>query len=312
MKRRFGPFRVLEDIWTQIDTGPTKRDERDFLRALHDRGNLQKIASEVLRNGIVRRKHTLTSIWVDAHPYAWSGGASPLWDSPKCELADLLVIIWDTHLKSEGRAIFVQGKMAKYPQHIESGKSTNIQRVFMETAPPFALSTSSEHLTPLTNNLATSEFHLHNLANRAGFLFQQFSYLQIRSSKRARRWPNGVAPFIALWPSTESKGVSYAEFLAHLANCDCAGTNFSIAKRATDWDNLIYELIRHTLGRFAGHAQGPNISTAYADMGNDVGNVGYLPLLETETLDFPVDDGARVPPESGIPILFFTPYRPVG
>lgn len=322
--------------------------ERDFLRELHSVWGLRRLAwainSDLFGLG---KAVSLTSIWLDHTPQCWlERTASGIWEKPSCELADLLVVVWDDESMKGGRALLLQGKMANSPARlIAGGVSTRKERFLLEASPHFLLSNQTSvrkgfSPNPYSKHLK-SIFCLDHFGTNAS-TYRHCRFLQIRKAS-ATRWDSTASPWQAHWPSN-AQTVPYARSLAEMViqRASAAGEHFDRHSCTRDWDALINILIDSTValcghGTSKGPAQTGELFTEFrADKTRNpiVGTITSVPAPLSLATDISARIGERIPvadltfdsesasrwpgvpvadwpddPDGGISILFLTPYN---
>ncbi|MBE4160066.1 hypothetical protein HJ102_22505 [Vibrio parahaemolyticus] len=204
---------VLHKIWGRCVNTFGNPTERDFLRSLHDRNALTEL--EISLNDELRSLGSspsvkVTSIWVDHTPQCWFYPIPQHIPVRKnktqssCELADLLIIVWDDLSKTSGIAWLLQGKRGKTFNRISNSGSTKIERYLLEGGPRFCLSTRTS-LSQFSKFVPLGEpsgYCLDYLtkSNR----YEYCDFLQIKDAN-AKRWPSNYSPYQVVWPLKKNK-----------------------------------------------------------------------------------------------------------
>lgn len=293
----------LEYIWHftthNVGSAPT---ERDYLRGIHHPPGLciwaYSLNHELLDLKLPRV--SITSIWVDHTPQCWFGSSAKRWAKPSCELADLLVVVWDDKTRKSGRALLVQAKRGKSHSKIcVSNPSTNKEFQLLSMAPKFLLSnqTSTIKGTPPSpvSTIVNCEFQL---LKYNGKRLRHCTFLQIRDS-RAKRWPqNQYQSWQTIWPPSSHRG-TYSDAIINMVakSPGAMGEPFSTQNQSTtDWDRLITLLINETVAVAGGTSQGSRQNTVV------FGRVGDFDGVQFVQGEYPVSDDPR-----GISTIFVTP-----
>ena len=196
----------LEYIWHFTDCKVSGNpSERDFLRGIHHPPGLCVLKGsldvELLRQ--MKPRVSITSVWVDHTPQCWFGSNSKgSWGKPSCELADLLVVVWDDKNQKNGRALLVQAKKGKSHNRISlSSRSTSNEFELLSHAPKFILSNQTSTISGVPPSPVSStvlcEFQLHRYN---GNRLRHCTFLQIRDAN-AKRWPQSkYLSWQTMWP----------------------------------------------------------------------------------------------------------------
>lgn len=278
---------ILESAWTSAARLPNA-SERDFLREIHATWGLWRLAwalnNDLFWQGV---SVSLTSVWIDHTPQCWFGvSASGGWQKPSCELADLLVVAWEDHRMQAGRAVLLQGKIARNPDHLVVGSaSTKNELALLENSPLFLLSNQTSvrkgnQPSPYSSR-GKSAFCLAEFGSNPS-QYQHCRFLQIRHPK-ARRWKEPLSNWQAHWPASRDTQ-PYARSLSKmvLRSHDAFGADFRRNATASDWDALVNTLVDSTVGSARrGTAKGPTHTQSLARFVNVGTEAAPLPLTIT-------------------------------
>lgn len=300
-------FELVWEIAKYWFSKPMRRPtERDFLRALHIQCLLElwcyQLQLDLNLQGL--SGVDVASVWVDHTPQCWFGRHGSSWSKPSCELADLLVVVWDGPSRRTGRALLVQAKRGKYHDRIPvSSGSSKKEFHLLSSAPRFFLSRQTSFgkngiLKPYSQT-TKSEFQLEGFS---GSILPHCTFLQIRDA-RALSWPALESSWQSMWP-TNSFRTAFPEVIRQMAGSysNSLGKRFKYGNVANEWDRLVTVLIDETLTATGGTARGALQSS-----------VSSYPAFTAESQLLPIMDhsanegnGSEEHPR-GIPCIFVTP-----
>lgn len=297
---------TLDYLWhltgQETSSVPT---ERDYLRSIHHPIGFWLWSYSMQ----VEMRHThssisISSIWVDHTPQCWYGNVGGNWAKPSCELADMLIIVWDSKLRNSGKALLVQAKRGKSYNRIPlSNPSTKKEINLLGKAPKFLLSNqlsaSSGKCPQPMNSKLCCEF---KLAPYSGVPLEHCTFLQIRDA-RSKRWPRKTAAYWqTMWPpNLHQKAYSdvIKEMLPHSGGS--VGKRFVFGSMNNDWDRLVTMLVKETVNRVGGTAQGKSQHSVRTARGE------YLLFDDTGGVDLPsIDYPESDEPGGGISTIFIT------
>lgn len=301
---------TLEYIW-HLTGHKTKSvpTERDYLRAIHHPVGFWLWAYSLqVELSNIYSSISVSSIWVDHTPQCWWGSVNGNWGKPSCELADILVVVWDNGQKKGGKALLVQAKRGKSPNRIPiSNPSTKKELNLLGDAPQFLLSNqfstgSSQTPQPMNPDLCC-EFQL---APYSGARPEHCAFLQIRDAKSKIWATTKRASWQTIWPPN-SHQESYSDVIKGiLTNASGAiGKPFIFGNRNDDWDRLVTLLVKETARRAGGTAQGATQHSVCSrgegfylttcEKGIDLPNIEYPESEKTDggisTIFITVNDG---------------------
>lgn len=287
---------VLHKTWVNCVVEKGSPTERDFLRSLHSRETLTELElslnDELLHSGNYPYVK-VTSIWVDHTPQCWFYPVPQHIPVRKnktqssCELADLLIVVWDDSSKSSGLAWLLQGKRGKTFNCISRSGSTKIERYLLENGPRFCLSfrtslTSPSKFFPIGK---VDGYCLDYLTNNNQYDYCDF--LQIKDAT-SKRWPSNFSPYQVVWPLT---GTSYSLgqiFINMIKQVNPnAGQHFSRNSKVDDWNELVNFLLDETykssrVGTAQGSLQNHSYLLPQAKRGIIHNNLPSGPVEESE------------------------------
>ena len=297
---------AFEYIWAIAphESAP-KPSERDYLRSVHHPPGLfvwaYALNLELRNTGL--SPVSISSVWVDHTPQCWYTQRNGAWGKPSCELADLLIVVWDDQNKKAGRALLVQAKRGKSRSRVAvSQASTKKELHLLGAAPKFLLSGQTSVVSggspkPL-NPKVTCEFQLHHYK---GSRLRHCTFLQIKDAS-AKRWPSNVSSWQTMWPPS-SHHETYSEAILGMVagSANALGRPFINGNMSDDWDRLVTLLINETLATTRGTAKGPRQHTIFHLGSGNIGIGGTGGIQEGEV---PASDDPQ-----GISTVFITPEK---
>lgn len=263
---------ALDTIWQNCVTKYVKPNEREFLRALHSTSSLTNIKNALnadLRSSGSSISVAITSVWVDHTPQCWFLPIPTYFQVNKskeqtsCELADLLVVVWDGPTKQTGTAWLLQGKLGRTYNKIAARGSTKIERHLLETGPAFLLSQQtgvgrSHTVNPLGSK---HSYCLNYLTAKKRYAYSDF--LQIKHAD-SKRWNTSISPFQVVWPLSGANSSFGCALFDMVANAKSGfGLKFKRNNMSDDWDALVNVLLDETIATSkTGTAKGALQNTA--------------------------------------------------
>jgi hypothetical protein len=238
-------MRKLNDTLKNIWNSAAGKQERDYLRALHNEKNLISLAHELNRfaipNGFAIK---LSSLWVDWQPQSWKWIKSrSAFDKPSVEIADLVTIIWDDELEKSGRAMILAAKMATTPSHFPPfGHSTQKEITFLESPYKFMLSNSlSGTPSPLpgfTRPDCTFDF-----SHSGGLDFWRWMLIKKKSTAK---WKSSWLKFTLKKKFKDTHNKSFGKSLVQFMLSPADEGRFFFDCHSCEWCRLINLLLGHT------------------------------------------------------------------
>lgn len=280
--------------------------ERDYLRSLHHPIGLWFWSTCLqLELETTHPDISVTSIWVDHTPQCWFGKVNGAWGKPSCELADLLIVVWDNSRRETGKALLVQAKRGKSYNYIPiSGSSTKKELKVLGQAPNFLLSNQQSVALGTSpkpiNSSVCCEFRL---ASYRGSPLRHCTFLQIRDPRSSRWSTVPVSPWQTMWPPNRHRK-SYSNVIKGMLSGarGSIGKSFQLGNMANDWDRLVTILVYETIHAAGGTAGGALQNTILGVRGR----AEYCTDVELDWALPPTDYPAGEGPGGGIPAIFIS------
>ncbi|CAM0554887.1 hypothetical protein EHLJMEHL_00475 [Vreelandella titanicae] len=297
---------TLEYIWHltghETRSNPT---ERDYLRTIHHPVGFWLWAYSLQ----VELRHffssiSVSSIWVDHTPQCWFGSVNGNWGKPSCELADVLVVVWDNRQKKGGKALLVQAKRGKSYNRIPiSNPSIKKELALLGQAPKFLLSNQlsvgSGKLPQPMNSRLLCEFKLDPYS---GARLKHCTFLQIRDAKSKRWQQTKNSSWQTMWPPNMHREAYSDVIKGILANgSGTIGKPFAFGNMHNDWDRLVTLLIKETVSKAGGTAQGKSQHSVWC-LGKEPYMLNPKNGIDLPNIDYPEGDDLG----GGISTMFIT------
>lgn len=244
IKNNLAKMKKLNDVLIEIWSKTTGTQERDYLRALHEKANLQALARELnrftLNSGVALK---LSSLWVDWQPQSWKWIQSrKIFDKPSVELADLVVVVWNDSHQKNGTALILAAKMSTVPDMFSlSGKSTKKEITFLESPYKFMLSNNMSGVPKPLPGFTQSQCEFNFSAN-LGFNYWRWMIIRRHNSTA---WSSKTLRYTVKKNSINKSISSLSNSLVEMIAKPSLG-RFSTNCFKCEWCRFINVLLGHT------------------------------------------------------------------